>query len=1263
MTIAGLVLVAAFALAAIFITTRPVFSRGPVFGTPVRWDSLPVPVATRPQWATYSYAGPVNDLALTGRLLWAATGGGVVVWDMAGEDLSPVKFMVEHGLAANQAASLAVGLDGAVWVGTAGGLSRYDGRAWRTFTVEDGLPADSIRDLAVDREGYVWAATPSGLARYDGREWRTFSDRGVLASLPPGAVNSLAVDPANRLWVGTERGLARYDGRWTVFTAADGLPSEPVQKVVAGSSGDIWLSTPTGLKRFNGQVWDSFAPSLPGENTPLLDIQAFAPLADGTLLISPAGESSQLVRFDPAGNQTRIEADWWPDDQPAAAITSFLVDDQGAVWAGTGDRVARLGETSSVTLAAPSEFPSPEVNDLLLAQANLWLATAGGVARFDGSWRSFGLQEGLSDASTTRLATDENGAVWAAYRSPLSGLSRYDASADTWTTTACPVDAPAGLFIQQAAIGPDGNLWFATELGVSRYDGREWRAYTVRDGLSPGSVEALVVAQDGTVWAGTAAGLAMLAGDQWRVVDQRPVTDLAASAGSIWALSDGRLFQVVENRLTPMPDPPLSSSVRDLAATPDAVFLATADGVFRFHDGTWSIDTTADGLPSLDVTAIVADGERVWAATSSDSQQIDLVVFDGQAWRPHPNRVVAAEQLLSSLIQDVIRTPDGDMWLATPAGINRYRDGVWTGYTIDDGLPGQDVRSLAWAFESLWAATDLGLARFNGRTWEAFGATAHDQPGAGVQALVVGGGGELWVALEEGWPNGLRRFDGRGWANIPLRSATTTIRRMATGPSGELVVLVTDNGRSYLGLYDGQAWTWQDEAQWPLAIDQMAVDPAGRLWVAGRELDAGRPSPLIGVYELTAQGLGREIGRYTGPATNELEAGERWPGGSPAPFLFASDGRVYVGGAGSVYVFDSALTGDLQPVATLDIDLPFTRHTFALEAGEAGELWAGTERGVAILATRPDSPGGPPPRSYYAPARTPAWWGSARVLNVRPDGGVLVGTAAGGIGLYTGREFDGVLHPSQGPRSWARSFYPINAIVPVEVDNLWVGSAGGGAARFSGSFWELVAPDPALLSPVTGLALAGGDGWLGTNAGLVAISGLAKSLCRIEHIEPDLEVTAALRDGSGGLWAGTAGNGVIHNGGADDAFRQELGKAPVPALALAPNGELWFANGHQPWLTRYRPAAVAVAAGDEAWTRLPLQLGTVSPEMITALAIAPNLDIWLGTKEGLVRFSGGNWSRLTTRDGLADDHILDLLVTPEGEVWVATAGGLNRYSP
>ena len=300
-----------------------------------------------------------------------------------------------------------------------------------------------------------------------------------------------------------------------------------------------------------------------------------------------------------------------------AAVSTLLADGRGAVWAGAGDQLFPIGVPDGIVLTAPSDLPDAIVSDMAFAGDALWLATADGVARFDGRWRTFTAADGLAGDEAQALAVAPDGSLWAAFDTPLRGLSRY--AGGTWRTVSCPTAAPSGARVLAAAQTP-GAIWLATDAGVNRYDGEGWVAFGPRDGLAPGPVLALAATGD-TVWAGGVRGVARFDGVRWQVVADIPAELLAvAPGGQPWVWGGNRLHKLGAG---PGIELPLPTAVRALAATEDAAWLATADGVLRY-DGDWTVFTTAEGLPANDVTAISAVGGQVWAAASSDERGIDL---------------------------------------------------------------------------------------------------------------------------------------------------------------------------------------------------------------------------------------------------------------------------------------------------------------------------------------------------------------------------------------------------------------------------------------------------------------------------------------------------------------------------------------------------------------------------------------------------------------------------------------------------------------
>ena len=109
----------------------------------------------------------------------------------------------------NYIVALAVDRDGVVWCGTwGGGLSRFDGKRWKTYTVAEGLPANHVFMLRTDADGRLWIGTSNGLARFDGEAFRVYTTADGLFS---NTVFSMASAADGSLWVGSFGGVARIE--------------------------------------------------------------------------------------------------------------------------------------------------------------------------------------------------------------------------------------------------------------------------------------------------------------------------------------------------------------------------------------------------------------------------------------------------------------------------------------------------------------------------------------------------------------------------------------------------------------------------------------------------------------------------------------------------------------------------------------------------------------------------------------------------------------------------------------------------------------------------------------------------------------------------------------------------------------------------------------------------------------------------------------------------------------------------------------------
>ncbi|MBN2372259.1 hypothetical protein JXL19_00525 [bacterium] len=117
---------------------------------------------------------------------------------------------------------------------------------WKTFYKDDGLAGDFIVALAVDENNILWAGcsdmsdpNKGGVSRYDGQNWTSYSGKGYL---PSNSIINLVVSPDNDLWVLTGAGVSRYDGsNWEQLTSID--PNGFIFRVVPDDKEGVWLES------------------------------------------------------------------------------------------------------------------------------------------------------------------------------------------------------------------------------------------------------------------------------------------------------------------------------------------------------------------------------------------------------------------------------------------------------------------------------------------------------------------------------------------------------------------------------------------------------------------------------------------------------------------------------------------------------------------------------------------------------------------------------------------------------------------------------------------------------------------------------------------------------------------------------------------------------------------------------------------------------------------------------------------------------------
>jgi ligand-binding sensor domain-containing protein len=237
-------------------------------------------------WTTYTYPdlvfNRVNAIAidLEGNK-WFGTTQGVSKFD--GENWTTYTY---PDLAHYYVNAIAVDAEGNIWFGTEwNGVSKFDGATWTTYNKSStpGLASDRINAIAADTEGNTWFATKpnctedfgcqgGGVSKFDGATWTTYTANSGLAS---NYVQCVAIENANVKWfggcIGSEpsQGLfvcdtavvSRFDGStWTTYIAGQsGLVGSQVTAIAIDWQGNKWFGTKgAGVIEFDGATWTPY---------------------------------------------------------------------------------------------------------------------------------------------------------------------------------------------------------------------------------------------------------------------------------------------------------------------------------------------------------------------------------------------------------------------------------------------------------------------------------------------------------------------------------------------------------------------------------------------------------------------------------------------------------------------------------------------------------------------------------------------------------------------------------------------------------------------------------------------------------------------------------------------------------------------------------------------------------------------------------------------------------------------------------------------
>jgi signal transduction histidine kinase/CheY-like chemotaxis protein/ligand-binding sensor domain-containing protein len=275
----------------------------------------------------------------------------------------------------------------------------------------------------------------------------------------------------------------------------------------------------------------------------------------------------------------------------------------------------------------------------------------------------------------------------------------------------------------------DAYLWIATQEGLVRFNGKEFKVFSKdnTDAIRHNDIRILYQDREGTLWIGTFGGGLV------RYRDGRFTTYTAAdglSSNSITAI-----FQDHRGNL----------------------WAGTTDGVNEFTGARFLAYTRKDGLSDGEIQALAEDAQgRLLVATRGG-----LDAFENGHAAPAFPALVPGRKVFTALLLDQQR----NLWIGTEQhGLDAIEAGKLVHYGAAQGLPNAPVHAIFQdAQHTVWVGTQGGgMCRLVARRFDCY-SIRDGLSGANVEAITQDREGDLWVGTETG---GLNRFKETPLSNL-----------------------------------------------------------------------------------------------------------------------------------------------------------------------------------------------------------------------------------------------------------------------------------------------------------------------------------------------------------------------------------------------------------------------------------------------------------------------------------------------------------------
>ena len=525
---------------------------------------------------------------------------------------------VDKGLIQSQVQCITEDDQRHIWIGTVGGLDRFDGTDFQHFSKTEGLNSSSITALYKARNGFIWAGTFRGVSSYDGFTIRNYPVEDKSSSYN---FNTIAEDDQGVIWAfGLRKGLFNFQTNRFVKTVLP-FPDAVATCIYQNQKRQLVVNFyQKGLYLYEKNSWRK--------------INDIPFLSDKEIIVALYSDGENYFGLT---NKKRLLK--FRDDQLLAQYSidvnnfgAFCRSNDHKIWIGTNKGVMVFSETDLSFLnryGAAAGVSDNFITDLFPdSKGNMWIGTDGdGIFRFSGgAFSKYDSRNGLPGNIVMGVVTDRSDNLLLGIRE--GGLIKYDLNSKQFSSIDYSSKSKAG--INCMANGYDGRLLIGTlDYKLLSYNGKKFGE--IRFAKKQVPAVNTIASDANTIWLATTGGCYYLDKD---------------SANKVKGINE------ITSSVLPLPN--------------KETLIGSADGVYLLADknGT-ATKITNPLLRNVDVNCLVPFQHFILVGTVDNG-----VLF----WDRQKDTVYACNKkngLTDNFVFDVFIDKKNTIWVGTATGIQQ----------------------------------------------------------------------------------------------------------------------------------------------------------------------------------------------------------------------------------------------------------------------------------------------------------------------------------------------------------------------------------------------------------------------------------------------------------------------------------------------------------------------------------------------------------------------------------------------------------------